>query len=182
MSLIILSKWRAQSCSPIFWSFKQDNTQTSCLWVILSWNLSPFIVFWQPCALSLSLCWYQWPPVISGRLLANTKKRRGVACASLTCLKDLEGEAGSATKLELAKNACPRNSPIWIPSSGHTIMLLSTWSMTMKLLLVEQEVLDSHNDLLAGLSVWIKQAITASSPSLNESSHKDATDKLTHSL
>ena len=44
----------------------------------------------------------------------------------------------------------------------------------------EQEVLDTHDDLVSELSVRVKQVITVSSPSSNESSRRIATCKLTH--
>ena len=44
----------------------------------------------------------------------------------------------------------------------------------------EQELLDTHDDLVSELSVRVKQVIDAASPSSNESSRRIATRKLTH--
>lgn len=44
----------------------------------------------------------------------------------------------------------------------------------------EQEVLDTHDDLVAELSVCVKQVIVASSPSTSESSRRISSRKLAH--
>lgn len=44
----------------------------------------------------------------------------------------------------------------------------------------EQDVLNTHDDLVAELTVRMKQVITTLSPSLSESSRKIASRKLTH--
>ena len=117
------------------------------------------------------------------RLLTNAKKRSGVAHALLTRLcnyfKDLEGKTEQAKTLELARRLSQKlinlDSEFW--THHHTLINLID---DKDALAKEQELLDMHDDLLAELSVRVKQVIAASSPSLDESSRRIAFCKLNH--
>ena len=131
-----------------------------------------------PRALSLDMA-----TVDAGRLLANAKKRRGVARASLTRLgnriKDLEGGDTEPKTLELAQRMSQELSDLdtefW--THHHALVDLIDDEETLA---TEQETLDAHDDLVAELAVRVKQVIAASSPSSNESSRRIASRKLTH--
>ena len=119
----------------------------------------------------------------SARPLAGAKKRRGVARASITRLtnrlKDLEGEDEGTRTLELAKRMSQKLTDLDSEFRTHhhaVVDLIDDDDILAK----EQEALDAHDDAVAELSVRIKQVITASSPSSNESSHRIATRKLSH--
>ena len=83
------------------------------MWIVLSRNLSPFVVF----------DYHVLSPIMAttgtsdpGRLLANAKKRRGVARASITRLtnrlRDLEAGVGADKTLELAQRMCQKLSDV----------------------------------------------------------------------
>ena len=118
-----------------------------------------------------------------GRLLFNAKKRRGVGRASLTrlCnrLKDLEGETGEPKTLELALHMSQKLSDLDSESRTHHHTLIDLID-DEDALAEDQEVLDMHDDLVAELSVCVRQVIAASSPSSDESSRRIAFRKLTH--
>ena len=121
--------------------------------------------------------------VDSGRLLANAKKRRGVARASLTRLntrlKDLEGDAGEPKTLELAQRFSQKLSDLDSEFRTHHHALIDLID-DEETLAKEQETLDAHDDLVAELSVRVKQVIAASSPSSNESTRRILSRKLLH--
>ena len=121
--------------------------------------------------------------VDSGRLLANAKKRRGVARASLTRLntrlKDLEGDAGDPKTLELAQRFSQKLSDLDSEFRTHHHALIDLID-DEETLAKEQETLDAHDDLVAELSVRVKQVIAASSPSSNESTRRILSRKLLH--
>ena len=146
--------------------------------MVLSRNLSPFVVFDRH-VLSLPRYAISMDPV---RQLSNAKKRRGVARATLTRLstrlKDLEGENESTKTLELAKRMSQKLTDLdsEFRTHHHNVVDLIDDDDTLA---KEQETLDSHDDLVAELSVQVKQVIAASSPSSNESSRRIANRKLT---
>ena len=119
----------------------------------------------------------------AGCLLANARKRRGVARASITrlCnhLKDLEGKTEQPKTLELARRLSQKLTDLdsEFRTHHHTVIDLTD---DEDALAKEQKLLDTHDDLLAGLSVRIKQVIAASSPLLDESSRRIALCKLNH--
>ena len=119
----------------------------------------------------------------AGRLLVNARKRRGVARASLTRLsnrlRDLEGELGEPKTPELAQRMSQKLSDLDSEFRSHHYALIDLIDED-KSLAKEQEVLDSHDDLVAELGVRIKQVITDSLPSAVESSRKITSRKLTH--
>ena len=131
-----------------------------------------------PRALSLDMA-----TVDAGRLLANAKKRRGVARASLTRLgnriKDLEGGDTEPKTLELAQRMSQKLSDLDTEFRTHHHALVDLID-DEETLAREQETLDAHDDLVAELAVRVKQVIAASSPSSNESSRRIASRKLTH--
>ena len=114
------------------------------------------------------------------RRLANARKRRGVAHASLTRLsnrlRDLEGKAGEPKTLELAHRMSQKLTDLDSEFRAHHHALIDDDESLAK----EQDVLDSHDDLVAELGVRVKQVIAASSPSSVESSRKIASRKLAH--
>ena len=85
----------------------------------------------------------------SGRLLANARKRRGVARASLTRLNsrlnELEGEAGNPRTLELAQRMSQKLSDLEAEFLTHHHAVID-------LIEKEQEILDTHDDTVAELS------------------------------
>ena len=115
--------------------------------------------------------------------LANAKKRRGVARASLTRLttrlKELEGDAGGEKVLDLAQRMSQKLSDLdaEFQTQHHAVIDLIDDD---EALAKEQEILDAHDDLVTELSVRVKQVISASSLSANESSRRIATRKLSH--
>ena len=119
----------------------------------------------------------------SERQLANAKKRRGVARASLTRLstrlKDLEGDGEGTKALELAKRMSQKLADLdsEFRTHHHAVVDLIDDEDTLA---KEQETLDAHDDVVAELSVRIKQVIATSSPSSNESSRRITTRKLGH--
>ena len=118
-----------------------------------------------------------------GRLLTNAKKRRGVARASITRLtnrlKDLEADLGADKTLELAQRMSQKLCDVdsEFRTHHHAVIDLIDDEETLA---KEQELLDTHDDLVSELSVRVKQVIAAASPSSNESSRRIATRKLTH--
>ena len=119
----------------------------------------------------------------AGCLLANAKKRRGVARASLTRLsnrlKDLEGEIEQPKTLELAQRLSHKLTDLdsEFRTHHHTLIdLIDDEDALAK----EQELLYAHDELLAELSIRVKQVIAASSPSSDESSRRIAFRKLNH--
>ena len=118
-----------------------------------------------------------------GRLLANAKKRRGVARASITRLtnrlRDLEAGVGADKTLELAQRMSQKLSDVdsEFRTHHHAVVDLIDDEETLA---KEQKVLDTHDDLVSELSVRVKQVIAAASPSSNEFSRRIATRKLTH--
>ena len=134
--------------------------------------------FRTPRALSLSMA-----TVEAGRLLANAKKRRGVARASLTRLgnrlKDLEGEHPEPKTLELAQRMSQKLSDLDSEFRTHHHALVDLID-DEEALAKEQETLDVHDDLVAELAVHVKQVIVTSSPSSNDSSCRIASRKLSH--
>ena len=119
----------------------------------------------------------------AGRSLTNAKKRRGVARASLTRLtnrlKDLEGESAEHKTLELAQRMSQKLSDLDSEFRTHHHALIDLID-DEDTLAKEQEVLDTHDDLVAELSVRVKQVIVASSPSTSESSRRISSRKLAH--
>ena len=107
--------------------------------------------------------------VEAGRLLANAKKRRGVARASLTRLgnrlKDLEGEHPEPKTLELAQRMSQKLSDLDSEFRTHHYALVD-FIDDEEALAKEQETLDVHDDLVAER---VRQVIVASSPSSNDS-------------
>ena len=118
-----------------------------------------------------------------GRLLANAKKRRGVARASLTRLgnriKDLEGEDTEPKTWELAQRMSQKLLDLDAEFRAHHHALIDLTD-DEDALAKEQEALDSHDDLVAELTVRVKQVTAISSPSSNESSRRIASRKLVH--
>ena len=121
--------------------------------------------------------------VDAGRLLANAKKRRGVARASLTRLstrlKDLEGEPGESKTLDLAQRMSQKLSDLDSEFRTHHHTLIDLLD-DEEYLAKEQETLDLHDDLVTELSLRVNQVIAASSPSSDESSRRIVSRKLTH--
>ena len=119
----------------------------------------------------------------AGRSLTNAKKRRGVARASLTRLtnrlKDLEGESAEHKTLELTQRMSQKLSDLDSEFRTHHHALIDLID-DEDALAEEQEVLDTHDDLVAELSVRVKQVIVASSPSTSESSCRISSRKLAH--
>ena len=119
----------------------------------------------------------------AARSLANAKKRRGVARASLTRLtnrlKDLEGESAGPKTLELAQRMSHKLSDLDSEFRTHHHALIDLTD-DEDALAKEQEVLDNHDDLVAELSVRVKQVIAASSPSTSDSSRRISSRKLVH--
>ena len=119
----------------------------------------------------------------AARLLANAKKRRGVARASLTRLsnrlKELDGEAGEHKTLELAQRMLQKLTDLdsEFRSHHHSLVDLIDDEETLAR---EQDVLDTHDDLIAELTVRVKQIIATLSPSSSDSSRKIVSRKLTH--
>ena len=95
----------------------------------------------------------------AGRSLTNAKKRRGVARASLTRLtnrlKDLEGESAEHKTLELAQRMSQKLSDLDSEFRTHHHALIDLIDDEDALAKV-QEVLDTHDDLVAELSVRVK--------------------------
>ena len=95
----------------------------------------------------------------AGRSLTNAKKRRGVARASLTRLtnrlKDLEGESAEHKTLELAQRMSQKLSDLDSEFRTHHHALIDLID-DEDALAKEQEVLDTHDDLVAELSVCVK--------------------------
>jgi polyphosphate kinase 2 (PPK2 family) len=119
----------------------------------------------------------------AGRQLANAKKRRGVARASLTRLsnrlKDLEGEAGEPKMLELARRMSQKLVDLDSEFRAHHHALIDLMDDDDSLA-KEQDVLDSHDDLVAELGVRVKQVIAVSSPSTVDSSRRITSRKFAH--
>ena len=121
--------------------------------------------------------------VDAGRLLANAKKRRGVARASLTRLstrlKDLEGEPGESKTLDLVQRMSQKLSDLDSEFRTHHHTLIDLLD-DEEYLAKEQETLDLHDDLVTELSLRVNQVIAAPSPSSDESSRRIVSRKLTH--
>ena len=104
----------------------------------------------------------------AGRLLTNAKKRRGVARTSLTRLcnhrKDLVGKTGDPKTLELTLRMSQKLIDLDSEFRTHQHTLIDLID-DEDALAKEQEVLNTHDDLVADLSVCVKQVITALSPS-----------------
>ena len=119
----------------------------------------------------------------AGRLSANAKKRRGVARASLTRLanrlKVLESETGEPKTLELAQRMSQKLADLDSEFRTHHHALIDLID-DEESLAKEQDALDSHDDLIAELTVRVKQVIVTSSPSSSKSSRRIASRKLTH--
>ena len=128
-----------------------------------------------PRALSLSMA-----TVDPGRLLANAKKRRGVARASLTRLGNrIRDEDTEPKTLELAQRISQKILELDAEFRTHHHALIDHTD-DEDALAKEQEVLDVHDDFVAELTVRVKQIIAALSPSSNESSRRIASRKLVH--
>ena len=116
--------------------------------------------------------------------LANAKKRRGVARASLTRLttrlKELEGNAGGERVLDLVQCMSQKLSDLDAEFQTQHRTVIDLIDDDDDALAKEQEILDAHDDLVTELSVRVKQVISASSLSANESSCRIATRKLSH--
>ena len=118
----------------------------------------------------------------AARRLVSAKKR-GVARASITRLanrlKDLEGGPGDAKMLQHAQRMSQKLSELDSEFRAHHHSLIDLIDEDDSLA-KEQEILDSHDDLIAELSVRVEQVIAAASPTSQESSHRVASRKLTH--
>lgn len=114
---------------------------------------------------------------------STVKKRRGVARASLTRLinrvKDLERESGETKTLELAQQMAQKLTDLdaEFRSQHNALVDLIEDDATLS---QEQETLDTHDDLVAELSVRIKHVIANSSSSANDSSSRIISRKLAH--
>ena len=117
------------------------------------------------------------------RSIANAKKRRGVARASLTRLssrlKDLEGEPRDTKTLELAHRISKKLADLDSEFRNHHHTLIDLTDDD-EALAKEQDVLDSHDDLVTDLTVRVRQIISSSSPSPSDSSHRIVARKLAH--
>ena len=107
----------------------------------------------------------------------------GVVHASLIrlCnrLKGLEAETGEPKTLDLALRMSQKLSDLDSEFRTHHHTLIDLIDDEYALAKV-QEVLDTHDDLVAELSVRVRQVIAASSPSSDESSRRITFCKLTH--
>ena len=119
----------------------------------------------------------------AARRLVSAKKRRGVARASITRLanrlKDLEGGPGDAKTLQLAQRMSQKLTELDSEFRAHHHSLIDLIDEDDSLA-KEQGILDSHDDLIAKLSVRVEQVIVAASPTSQESSRRVAFRKLTH--
>ena len=106
-----------------------------------------------------------------------------MARASLTrlskYLKDLEGDAGEPKMLELARRMSQKLADLDSEFRAHHHALIDLMDDDDSLA-KEQDVLDSHDDLVAELGVRVKQVIAASSPSTVDSSRRITSRKLAH--
>ena len=118
-----------------------------------------------------------------GRLLANAKKRRGVARASLSRLsnriKELERKEPGPKTLDLAQRTSQKLTDLDTEFRTHHHALIDMID-DEDTLAREQETLDVHDDLIAELAVRVKQIVTTSSPSPSDSSHRVVAKKLAH--
>ena len=107
--------------------------------------------------------------------IANVKKRRGVACASLTRLanrvKELERNRRDPKTSDLAERTAKKLSELDTDfhAQHHALVDLIEGDEALER---EQETLDAHDDLVTELSVQIKQIISSSSPSVTDSARK----------
>ena len=106
-----------------------------------------------------------------------------MARASLTCLssrlRDLESEAGELKTLKLAQRMSQKLSDLdsKFQTQHHALIdLIDDNESPTK----QQEVLDSHDDLIAELGVRVTQVIAASTPSSVKSTRRIASCKLSH--
>ena len=121
------------------------------------------------------------------RWLPDSKSTRigdgGVARASITGftarIKDLEREVGEARTLELAQRTSQRLLELDSEFRAHHHSLIDLIDDDESLG-NEQDILDSHDDLVAELGVCVKQVIAASSSSSAESSRRITSRKLAH--
>ena len=115
--------------------------------------------------------------------IANIKRRRGVARASLTRLsnrvKELEPESRDPKTPDLAERMAVKLSELDsdFRDQHHALIDLIEGDEALER---QQETLDAHDDLVTELSVRIKQIISASSPSAINSSRKALSRKLIH--
>ena len=115
--------------------------------------------------------------------IANVKKRRGVARASLTRLanrvKELERNPRDPKTSDLAERTAKKLSELDTDfhAQHHALVDLIEGDEALER---EQETLDAHDDLVTELSVQIKQIISSSSPSVTDSARKTLSRKLIH--
>ena len=115
--------------------------------------------------------------------IANIKRRRGVARASLTRLsnrvKELEHESRDPKTPDLAERMAVKLSELDTDfrAQHHALIDLIEGDEALER---QQETLDAHDDLVTELSVRIKQIISASSPSAINSSRRALSRKLIH--
>ena len=117
------------------------------------------------------------------RLIAIAKKHTGVARASLTHLsnrlKDLEEEPRESKTHELACRMSQKLTYLDTEFRSHHHALIDLIE-DEESLAREQELLDSHDDLIAELTVRVKGVVSASSPSSTEPCRRIAFRTLTH--
>ena len=112
-----------------------------------------------------------------GRSLANAKKRRGVARASLTRLTNrLKDKVGSDETLDLAQRKLFDLDTEFQTHHHAVVDLIDDEEALAK----EQKVLDARDDLMTKLSVRVKRVISASS--FSSASRRIAACKLSHLL
>ena len=118
-----------------------------------------------------------------GRTLSNLRKRRGVARASVTRLstrlKDLEGNPGESTTLDLAQRMTQKLDALdaEFRTHHHALIDLIDDEETLE---KEQTTLDEHDDFAAELSVRIKRLISACTSSPDAPPRKIASRRLSH--
>ena len=94
-------------------------------------------------------------------------------------MKDLEGEDTEPKTLELAQCMSQKLLDLDTEFRTHHHALIDLTD-DEDALAKEQEALDSHDDLVAELTVRVKQIIAVLSPSSSESSRRIASRKLVH--
>ena len=115
--------------------------------------------------------------------IANVKKRRGVARASLSRLanrvKELEHQPPDTKTSDITERMAKKLSELDsdFHAQHHALIDLLEEDEALER---EQETLDAHDDLVTDLSVRIKQIVSSSSSSVTDSSRKILSRKLIH--
>lgn len=120
-------------------------------------------------------------PETDARTLANLKKRRGVARASLTRLGtkvgELEGATDNPDTLDHAKRLTTKLEVLDAEYKTHHYAIVDLTDDETALL-AEQETLDAHDESVAQLGIRLEHLITACAKSPDSNPHKIATKQL----